>query len=88
MSEDAVEERNPRYVCYATAHGRSPDGMLVYDAQRFPGGKMAGFICWIEERWEEWERDRPVHERRPWATLREELRSAFDAWLREKVTPR
>lgn len=45
---------NSRYVAYAKAHGRSPEAMLEHDEEQWPGGKMAGFILWIRERWAEW----------------------------------
>ena len=38
------------FEVYAQAHGRSSDEQLAHDAERFPGGKMAGFICWMSLR--------------------------------------
>jgi len=35
---------NPRYVAYATAHGRAPGEMLAADEAEFPGGRMTGFV--------------------------------------------
>jgi hypothetical protein len=49
-----VSDWNPRYVAYARAHGCEPEQMLVFDAERFPGGAMSGFVVWISERWREW----------------------------------
>ena len=45
---------NPRYIAYAAAHGETPDSMLERDRERWPGGVMAGFMLWIEKRWQEW----------------------------------
>ena len=45
---------NPRYLAYAKAHGKTPAGMLASDTERWPGGKMAGFILWVGARWAEW----------------------------------
>ena len=42
-------EYQSRYVAYALAHGRTPDEMLAYDRERFPGGCMSGFIIWISQ---------------------------------------
>lgn len=42
---------NPRYVAYCAAHGvDDPDVMRARDAERWPGGKMCGFILWMRER--------------------------------------
>lgn len=38
---------NPRYLAYCRAHGKTPEEMRVQDAEDFPGGKMCGFILWI-----------------------------------------
>lgn len=48
------ERWNPRYVCYARAHGRTPDEMLDHDRERFPGGCMVGYMEWFAERRREW----------------------------------
>lgn len=69
---------NPRYVAYATAHGRDPDAMLAHDVERWPGGKMTGFLLWIGERWATWDAQR--------GQGRDHVRGdaeikAFDAWL-------
>lgn len=50
-----VTEWNPRYVLYAKEHGKEPAEMVAYDAERYPGGKMAGFMVWISERWTEFD---------------------------------
>lgn len=41
---------NPRYLAYCSAHGRTPDDMLAYDREQFPGGCMVGFMLWINQR--------------------------------------
>ena len=45
---------NPRFVAYASAHGRTPEAMLEHDTEAWPGGKMCGFILWIKSAWSEW----------------------------------
>ena len=49
-----MRQWTPRYTAYAQAHGRSPDQMLEFDSERYPGGKMCGFILWIDAKWSEW----------------------------------
>lgn len=49
---------NPRYLAYAAAHGQSPEGMLALDAERFPGGRMAGYLIWVSQRASEYRRAR------------------------------
>jgi hypothetical protein len=41
---------NPRYVAYATAHGRSPEDQLEHDRQDYPCGAMFGFTSWNNAR--------------------------------------
>lgn len=72
---------NSRYVAYAEAHQVTPDEMLTFDAERWPGGQLAGFICWIDA---QWARFRAVvracsHNQRP--RYGADDHDAFDAWL-------
>jgi len=53
-----VTDYQPRYVAYARAHGRTPDEQLAHDVERWPGGCMTGYICWIGERWQEWRQEK------------------------------
>lgn len=45
---------NPHWLCYSAAHGYHPASMLDVDAETWPGGKMAGFIVWMNRRWGDW----------------------------------
>lgn len=45
---------NNRYVAYAASRGCTPQDQLVDDDQKWPGGKMAGFMIWISKAWQEW----------------------------------
>lgn len=67
---------NPRYVAYARAQGMTPDEMLESDALTYPGGKMTGFILWLNAKWREW--DRLNGRREPHSDADHQL---FDAWL-------
>lgn len=74
---------NPRYVAYARAHGETPDAMLARDVERWPGGKMTGFVAWISAAWLAWDRERKHganHVRTP------EEHTAFTAWLTEATS--
>ena len=53
---------NPRFVAYARAHNRTPEGMLAHDERRWPGGKMTGFMLWVQGHWKTWREERGV----PW----------------------
>lgn len=66
---------NPRYVAYATAHGRDPDAQLEHDREAWPGGAMCGFVLWIGERWTAWRRE---HGRRQWEPLSAADHESFD----------
>lgn len=49
-----TKQYQSRYVAYAAAHGMSPEQMLVVDAARYPGGRMAGFLIWMGQQWRAW----------------------------------
>jgi hypothetical protein len=35
-----------RYIAYANEHGKTPEEMLEFDRNLFPGGVMGGFLTW------------------------------------------
>lgn len=41
---------NPRWANYCRAHGRTSEEQLAIDAERYPGGKMVGFLLWHKAR--------------------------------------
>jgi hypothetical protein len=47
MTPDA--DLNPRYLAYCKYHGRSVEQQRSHDANEYPGGKMCGFILWVDE---------------------------------------
>lgn len=55
----SAQSFQPRYVAYATAHGRDPEAMLDHDDERFPGGCMAGFIVWVGAQLRDFRSHRP-----------------------------
>lgn len=78
---------NPRFVAYARAHGGAPKEQLKLDEEAYPGGKMAGFIFWVEDRWHEW-RSAPGHTRHRGHTPCDHCQDSkgFDAWLSQGAT--
>jgi hypothetical protein len=74
---------NTRYLEYARHEGtENPDAMLRRDENRYPGGRMVGFILWIGARWAEWrEKNGKKHD----APLAQADHDAFDAWLKTYV---
>lgn len=75
MSETEVVYQS-RYVAYARAHDMAPEAMDAHDNERFPGGCMAGYITWINDRWREWEA--LTGRRQPYTDADHD---SFDAWL-------
>lgn len=78
-----VAKKNPRYVCYATVHRKTPDAMLAADRERFPGGHMAGFMIWIRQRWHEYRGAHGIH---PDAPISPAQHDHFTEWLERKVS--
>lgn len=40
---------NPNYMAYAASQNLSPEECMTKDAEKYPGGKMAGFMIWMSE---------------------------------------
>lgn len=80
--DDAKVEWNPRFEAYALEHGLSPQGMLAADEKHYPGGKMVGFMLWIQDQWQQFNRlrVRKVPGYDPDCKGPED-HAAFDAWL-------
>lgn len=75
-----AERWNPRYVAYAKEHGKTPEEMLAHDEVAWPGGKMCGFMIWINDRWTEFCLLNPDVKRK---FLTEQDHKDFDKWLVE-----
>lgn len=71
---------NPYYLAYCNAHGRAPDQQAEHDRRAWTGGRMAGFIVWIDGQWSAFYADHG--EKRPLTTVAD--RDAFAAWLAAK----
>ena len=69
---------NPRYVRFATVHGRTSEAQMVHDRERWPGGVMTGFILWMSARWVQWRALRHIPRDAP---LSEADHRDFDEWL-------
>lgn len=72
------EQTNQRYVAYARSLGETPAQAFERDAKRYPGGRMCGFILWVNERWREF--DKTQGNGREHVRSKEE-HAAFDRWL-------
>lgn len=75
----AASDVNPRYLAYCRAQGcAAPEAMLALDEERYPGGRMAGFMLWIGERWRAWKQAVGLGRD---AILGEAEHAAFDRWI-------
>ncbi len=81
-----AEKWSTRYVMFARAHGHAPEAQLEADIEKYPGGCMTGFICWMNERWREFCKERGLRNASE-AELKwgMEAHALFDAWLIAKV---
>jgi hypothetical protein len=43
-----------RFRAYAASQGLTPEKALERDALEYPGGKMAGYINWTDQKWRAW----------------------------------
>ncbi|MFP4453261.1 MAG: hypothetical protein ACLFPI_07830 [Desulfobacterales bacterium] len=50
---------NPRYTAYCRAHGKTLEGMQKHDRKIWPGGFMAGYMLWIQEKLQEFKIQSP-----------------------------
>jgi hypothetical protein len=71
---------NPRYLAYCYAHERSPEEMHAFDGQRFPGGRMCGFMCWNMQQWSEFGKTHKFDRH----SKSKADHDAYDAWLEAK----
>jgi hypothetical protein len=70
---------NPRYTEYARVHGKTEEEMLAYDKEQYPGGCMAGFVNWINDKWFKWKMLNNISKDFPLST---EHHDAFTNWLK------
>lgn len=74
---------HPRYLAYCFAHGKKPAHMLRHDAEVYPGGRMAGYVVWISQRWGRWKAAKGYRRN---ASMTEADHVEFDRWLNSTVT--
>ena len=59
---------NSLYRAYCRENGNTEEQQMEDDEERWPGGKMCGYMLWCGEKWGQWralkgfERDRPLSE--------------------------
>lgn len=71
----------PRYAAYCITLGaRSREEMVERDAAAYPGGKMTGFLLWIDAGWRTWDEKRGG---KPQASRSAADHAAFTEWLLE-----
>jgi hypothetical protein len=73
-----VDDLNPRYVLYA--YPFPPAVRMRQDVERWPGGCMTGFLGWINQRWNEFDRLMRWSGHDPEARS-DEAMFWFDLWL-------
>jgi len=73
-----------RYLAYCTLTGdKTPEEIMERDEKQWPGGRMTGFILWVNERWGKWY-EIAYPEGKP-EVLTCKDHENFDKWLRKRV---
>ena len=74
---------NLRYLAYCYANQKLPEEMNEIDRERYPGGRMAGFMCWNMQHWADFSKIRTMDR----YLKTKEDHTAYDAWLAAKYMP-
>lgn len=77
-----MERWNPRYVAYARAHGNTPVYQSALDRERFPGGRMAGYLVWLGKQYRAYTAA-GLHAGSVWT---DRDHAEFDDWLLAQTT--
>ncbi|MDD5511921.1 MAG: hypothetical protein PHI12_14110 [Dehalococcoidales bacterium] len=77
MENKEAPKFNPRYVCYARAHGKTPEAMLA--AQIADGSHNRGFVSWNNQKMWECRQEHPEYFM--YGTIKDH--EAYDRWLEE-----
>lgn len=69
---------NALYQVYCRENGNDEAAQLAIDEERWPGGKMCGYMLWCGEKWREWRTLKGFAQDRP---LSETERNEFMKWV-------
>ena len=73
---------NPRYLAYCKMMGyETVEEALAQEEIEWPGGKMTGFILWINAMWAKWNKINKHPPREPHDNTQHK---EFDIWLQNK----
>lgn len=53
------EEKNPRYLIYCQCNGNTPEQQQIKDNEKYHGGKMLGFILFIQNHLQQFKKNNP-----------------------------
>jgi hypothetical protein len=70
-----------RLVRYARVHGHTPDEQIALDEKKWPGGKMWGYMGWIQDKWVQWRNLKGYKSDTP---LSHQDQEDFDRWLADE----
>ena len=79
MSYLIMSDYNPRFTAYAKANGKTELEMMEHDTEKYPGGKMTGFIIWMDARWAQFNTETGSD------NFTQDKHEKFDAWLKNFV---
>lgn len=68
------------YTLYAKAYDNTPDDQMVADQEKWPGGRMCGFILWMNAAWRKFDELHDPQRKDVPHTPKE--RDAFREWLK------
>jgi hypothetical protein len=74
-----IKEWNLRYLAYCRANHNVPEAQWLIDKEKYPGGKMTGYILWNRLHWALFFQSLGL-EKQP-QVISQDMHKQYDEWL-------